>query len=146
MEIEVTGIDLISAKIERMSDDIKIKLRVTMTDVVNLLQNKIVDDKLNGGALNRRTGNLYRSIKSEIIESENSITGRVFTTGIPYAPIHEYGGTIKTRLGTGAKPPRRLGKAEVIMPQRSYMRSSLQELRDSIIEQLSIAVGEVVKS
>lgn len=145
MEIEVTGIDTISAKIDNLSDDIKVKLRATMTDVVNMLQARIVDNKLNGGVLNRRTGNLYRSIKNEITEGEGSITGRVYTTGIPYAAIHEYGGTIKTRLGTGAKPPRRPGKATITMPMRSYMRSSLQELRDDIIKQLSVAVGETVK-
>ena len=126
MQIEVTGIDRISAKIENLSDDIKVKLRTTMVDVVSMLKKRIVDDKLNGGVLNRRTGNLYRSIKNEILETNNSITVRVFTTGIPYAAIHEYGGTIKTRLGTGRKPPRRPGKSEVKMPERSYMRSSLQ--------------------
>ncbi len=145
MEVEVTGIDTIAVKINSISDDIKKKLRVTMEDVVQSLKTRIVDDKLNGGVLNRRTGNLYRSVKSEVTDDDTSITGRVYTSGIPYAKIHEYGGVIKTRLGTGTKPPRRVGKATINMPERSYMRSSLQELRGQIIEQISTAVGEVIE-
>ena len=145
MEIEVTGIDTISAKVNSLSDDIRKKLRTTIDDVIQLLETRVVDNKLNGGALNRRSGRLYRSVKSEVNDTSTSITGRVYTSGVPYARIHEYGGTIRTRLGTGTKPPRKAGKATINMPMRSYMRSSLQELRGQIIEQISGAVGEVIE-
>ena len=50
--------------------------------------------------LGRRTGDLARSISARTTGTSpniNSITMRLVSAGVPYAPIHEFGGTIKPR-------------------------------------------------
>ena len=145
MEIKETGLDIISVKFNSMPKTLGNKLSRTMEEVINELKSKVVDDKLNGGALNRRTGNLFRSITSNVVTETDNVVGTVSTRGIRYAAIHEYGGTVRTRLGTGKGKPKVGGKATFEMPMRSYMRSSLQEMKEDIINKLSNAVNEAIE-
>lgn len=144
MKIEIDDSDLhvMNIKISTKQKDIENRLTRTMTSIVNDLKKKVVDDKLNGGALKRRTGDLFRSVSGNVTNDNGVIIGVVKTTGIRYARIHEYGGVVRTRLGTGVGKPKVGGKATFIMPMRSFMRSSLQERRQSIIRKLSLALKE----
>ena len=139
MEVIVTGNNELTLKMAAMPETLRANLLTGMEKVTTQLQDR-VSRKLLGEVLNRRTGRLYKSIGKEVTVENTLITGRVFTTGVPYAKIHEYGGAVKTRLGRGAHPPRRPGFAVAIMPERSYMRSSLRNLRAEIIQQLSKSV------
>jgi len=47
--------------------------------------------------LNSRTGDLSRSIRTALTGTElSTLSGRVYTVS-PYAPIHEFGGTVKAK-------------------------------------------------
>jgi phage gpG-like protein len=64
------------------------------------LQAYVQSDKLSGQVLHVRTGNLRNSINSQFGYEGGQFTGRV-GTGIQYAAIHEFGGTIQRHLKPG---------------------------------------------
>jgi len=123
---------------------------------------------LDGGlTLKRRTGTLRRSINSQVEVTGGSVVG---TVGIKltYAAIHEFGfeGTVnvaahlrkvkagkslseakKTARGRSRARKEKYNLAQVKahtrkmkMPERSYLRSALRELKPSIIEALKTAI------
>lgn len=59
-----------------------------------------IKNQLRGpSGLRRRTGRLMNTWgeNKKIIESGNSVTGELSSAGVPYAAIHEYGGTITAK-------------------------------------------------
>lgn len=145
------------------------KLRDALTRKMHVItqevRNYIVTDKLSGQVLNKRSGNLQRSITAEVTSTDTSVTGRVFSAGdVKYAAIHEFGGTIEHPGGTAyfiGKDGKAVfvsnaiafaygswarTKAHAIkMPKRSFMISSLTDKKDSIRDQLQAAVNEAIK-
>ena len=78
----------------------------------------------------------------------------VSTSGVPYAAIHEFGGTIQhpgsskfqSWMGPNGRVSTHFTKAHAIpMPERSYMRSSLADMRDDIVSRLTAAANAGVK-
>lgn len=57
-----------------------------------------VQQNLTNRLLNIRTGKLVRSIFGQVLDSVNSIIGRVFSSGLPYAKIQEFGGQTKAHI------------------------------------------------
>lgn len=123
---------------------------------VNLLS-FIKDDKLSGQLLNQRSGNLKNSGFTAVEETPETITGTVnFGVTVPYARIHNYGGTINVPEVTdklmvfqreGITVFTRKHKAfTVTMPARNYMESSLEEKQPEILGALQGAVDEAVAS
>jgi phage gpG-like protein len=64
------------------------------------LQAYVQSDKLSGQVLHVRTGNLRNSVNSQFATEDGQFTGRV-GTGIAYAAIHEFGGTIQRHMKPG---------------------------------------------
>lgn len=95
---------------------------------------------LSGKVLNVRTGALRSSIGHEVVESNGRYTVRVFSSNVPYAAIHEYGGQTKPHDIFPSKAQALhffMGSKEVFaksvhhpgskIPERSYIRSALIE-------------------
>lgn len=114
--------------------------------------------KLSGQVLNVRTGRLRRSITAKFSESGAKFTS-VVGTAVKYARIHEYGfkGEVNvrehSRLQTKAWG-RDITPTHVVvspharnvnMPERSFMRSSLSELRPTIVKDIRAALAGVRK-
>lgn len=110
---------------------------------------------LSGQVLNKRSGALYNSIRSELVENPLTLYGRVYVDpGSPaakYAAIHEYGGVINHpgsnkfqawQTAAGWVYTHRTRPHKIPMPERSYMRSALEEMRDTIIARLSAAAKQ----
>ncbi|MCI0531895.1 MAG: hypothetical protein L0Y74_08115 [candidate division Zixibacteria bacterium] len=91
-----------------------------------------VIQKLSGEVLNVRTGTLKSSIGTQIRVEGGKIIGTLGTImrSVPYARIHEFGGTVLVPQHIRTS---RLGKAyfagpyTIVMPQRSYLRTTLEE-------------------
>lgn len=146
VKLEVNGGKEFSTKLKVMPEKMNRSLTKAITILTIELKNYIVKDKLTNNVLNVRTGNLRRSIQQVVNSQPDNVTGEVFSAGdVKYAAIHEFGGTIKSRLGTGEGKPKPNGKATIVMPERSYMRSSLKEFQTRIQSRLSIAVNEGIK-
>lgn len=116
----------------------------------------LVRQKLSGQVLNVRTGNLRASIFEDVQQTSTAVTGKVGSSGdVKYAGIHEYGGTIPAHEIVPNKAQalafiwqgkqqffKRVQIPDVHMPERSYLRSSLSEMKQQIVEGLREAVLE----
>lgn len=128
------------------------KMNVLMLE----LQAKIVGEKLQGQVLKHRTGKLAGSIRVvPAVVQGSSVIGEVQGGGGPafYGRVHEYGGTFnipahERKLGAvRGKMKARLAGGMVrshtaVFPERSFMRTSLEEMRQQIFDGLTTAVSE----
>jgi len=137
------------------------QISTELSKAVKVLSVKFVrvvkQDKLSGQVLKNRTGHLRGSIRPETETTQNSTTATIYAGGFraPYGVIHEYGGVIPahtvvprfakalafTPAGGGDRIVRKLARIpDVRMPERSYMRSTLTEMRDEIVRTMNEAV------
>lgn len=108
------------------------------------LQAHIVRDKLAGQVLGVVSGDLRRSIQQKMDATEMAVFGVVYSAGdVKYAGAHEFGFdgdvTVKqhTRtmvFGKEAALPFSVGPytMHMKMPERSFMRSSLTDMKEEI--------------
>ena len=146
INVQIIGAKELVAKFNSMPDALHRELLKEIVSLSMQVKAHIVQDKLQGQVLNHITGQLYGSIQQDVTETANSITGRVYSANCNYAAVHEYGLMVKTRLGTGKGKPKEGGVAQFKMPERSFMRSSLEDYRQRIMDGLNRAVERVVKA
>lgn len=146
--ISVELVDRATIKLKSIPEDMRRRLRVAVVRDTKELA-ALVRGKLSGTVLKVRSGRLLRSIKNEMVENANTIYGRVYSRGVPYAAIHEYGGRTKPHLivpKTAKALHFMVGGQHVFaarvnhpgskIPQRSYLRSSLAEIRDKALHDI----------
>jgi hypothetical protein len=122
---------------------------VRAIDVSMLLLQKRIQEKLSGEVLNIRTGKLIGSVNKEpVTVSGGVVQGSITAAAGPawYGKIHEFGGTFVIRRGSLSRKAKKNKKRlpTVTFPERSFMRSSLEELRQTIIRRLKTAVVEAL--
>lgn len=84
----------IRAQLKAMQKSISQQMRRALTT----LEAEIVQNVRSKSGLHVRTGALLNSIggsKKVTVNSDGSVTGQIGSVGIPYAAIHEFGGTVK---------------------------------------------------
>lgn len=128
---------------EKVLSAVQKQMLLTMLRV----QQHIQTDKLSGTVLQHRSGKLIGSVRVEEVRVDGSeVTGSVQAGGGPawYGRIHEYGGvfTAKGRISKGGK---RGQPYQMKFPERSFMRSSLADMRSQIFEDLKAAALRGVK-
>jgi len=107
--------------------------------------------KLSDDVLNVKTGRLRRSINGRMTGQGTAEVSAFVGTNVPYGRTHEYGGdvTVKEHLrlvkqafGKQLKTPvwQTVRSHTVHYPERSFLRSALNEMRGEIKEELSRAV------
>ncbi len=120
------------------------------------LEAHIKNDKLSGQVLNVISGDLRRSIFSDVDDEGTAIYGRAASSGdVKYAAIHEFGGTTPAHdiFPTKANALAfMMGGQQVFakvvhhpgstMPERSYMRSSLADMSEMIVSGMRQAVTD----
>lgn len=138
------------------------KLQAALFQKVSLLALKLeekVKRKLSGEVLNVKSGDLRRSIANKVERSTHAVIGKVFSSGdVKYAAIHEFGGTTKAHVieavngkalafSMGGKQvfAKRVNHPGSKIPERSFLRSSLTEMRDEITEGLHRTVVETLR-
>lgn len=130
-----------------MPERVRARLQYTVNLLAIKLQTHVRADKLMGQVLHRRTGALGRSIQQTVTSTATSVTGKVYSSGdVTYGRIHEYGAVFQRRVtkawGRDVKNPR---DVTFHYPERSFMRSSLQDMRDEIVQKMKEAVSEGMK-
>lgn len=126
-----------------------------MASIVFGLSNKIKFEKLSGQVLKNKTGTLRRSITPTVKTEGSSITGEV-ATNIEYAAIHEYGGRTKPHdifprkgralafmMGGKKVVVKSVHHPGSVFPERSFMRTALNEMRPEIRAAFQDAIDEV---
>jgi len=87
----------IIARLSYMPD----KLRAAFLKKTYALAEKLkskVQQNLTNRILKIQTGKLSRSIFEQVTNSTNEVSGRVYSSGVPYAAIQEYGGQTKAHV------------------------------------------------
>lgn len=148
------------ARLEKMPQAVREALRRKVTILALKLERKVKSEKLNGQVLNRISGRLARSIAYKVDVQDNSVYGRVFSSGdVKYAAIHEYGGTTAPHLILPKKAKalafmnaageqvfaQKVNHPGSKMPERSFLRSSLREMSSEISTEMKKAVVNTVK-
>ncbi len=127
-----------------MPSALRRQLNVAITRLTLMLQRDVKAQKLSGQVLNVRTGTLRRSIDYAVAETPTAIVGKV-STNVRYGRRHEYGfsGTetvrahlrsIKQAFGRSINPKTVQVASftrSVNLPERSFLRSALQDLDQS---------------
>ena len=124
-----------------------VEMRATVGRNALRLRRLVMDGKLSGQVLKVRTGNLRRSIDSALFEQAGAVVGKV-STNVKYGRAHEYGfsGTVSVRghlrqvkqawgrtLTTPTVAHVRAHARNVRLPERSFLRSALADLRPSFV-------------
>lgn len=159
----VEGDDRVIQHLSEFPPTAKENLKKNIYKMALILQRHIVTDKLSGQVLNRKTGTLARSIQTKMEVGSDYVYGIVGSrvnesNRLVYAAIHEFGGTIpahdvvakggalKFELKNGVTMfRRRVHIPDVKMPERSYVRSSMNDLRDEILLSMKSAVADAAK-
>lgn len=140
MAVVIKGVSETIAHIERTPRDIVSSLLKTMTGIGLDLQGYVQRSKLQGQVLKHRTGWLSSHVHAETKEGSGTITTTVGvdTSAVPYAAIHEFGGTIHVPAVTGKLMVWQTKQGDTVfatahgaytvhMPERSYLRSALAD-------------------
>jgi phage gpG-like protein len=141
--------------------------KASMARLVIELTRKIKEEKLSGQVLKtgKKGGHLRRSITAHPPESTGTIiTGRV-GTNVEYASIHEFGGktpahdifpkrgralAFRASWGPGRGKEGKVVFAHVhhpgsVFPERSFMRTALNEMKPEILAEFEKAIMEVIR-
>ena len=155
LNITVTGDRELISRLAAMPDKVHRSLLRKVTALALALEAKI-KEKLSGNVLNVVTGALRRSIASAVEDTPTKVVGRDFSSGdVKYAAIHEFGGKTGAHdiIATKAQALAfMMGGKQVFaksvhhpgsnIPERSYMRSSLGDMRAEIVDGLKQAVRD----
>ncbi len=147
------------ATLSAMPNKIRDNLYKTVFSLALQLRKYIVVNKLSGQVLNKQSGHLQQSIQEAVSQTDHGVLGRVFSSGdVKYAAIHEFGGRIPAHIITpkNGKALRFMMNGKEVfaksvnhpgstMPERSFMRSSLRDMRPEIIAAMTKAVTEATK-
>jgi len=148
--------DAALARLATMPEAVKERLAAAVDRLSQELRDA-VERKLSGEVLRQRSGRLAASIDVNLTGTGGAIGARL-SSDVEYAAIHEYGGTIAARevLPRGARALafpwkgrqhffKRVELPTVTMPERSFLRSALDEMAPQIREAVAAAVREAVQ-
>lgn len=146
----IIGDEAVLLKIKDYPPKFQVRLAQKVERLAIRFQARVVSRKLSGQVLNNRTGTLRRSVNYRIIRSPARILA-VVGANTPYAAIHEYGfngvqtvrafiRTLKGKVQNVKGHTRRMN-----MPKRSYLRSTLAEMKSEILSDLR-SVGKEMKT
>ena len=154
---DVVGGAALAARLGAMPEQVKQELARTVSTLSQELR-ETVQRKLSGEVLQRRSGRLASSIAVDLVQNGGTI-GASLSSDVEYAAIHEYGGTIGARevLPQAARvlafpwkgQQRFFARVElpsVTMPERSFLRSALDEMAPEIEAALEQAVRDAVQA
>lgn len=164
ISLQITGTERVVSGMQLRVERVRAGAKSALDAWAEELASYIKANKLSGDPLHRRSGRLSASVHPVQESSADSVTGGAASGGnVPYARIHEYGGTIHHPGGTAFFISKDLGRAvfvsnasalaaslprtqphDIPMPERSYMRSSLREEAPRGLEALRAAVREAI--
>jgi phage gpG-like protein len=152
----VAGLDALTDRLGALPETLSQRLAQEIDRLGGVLRDR-VERNLSGAVLRQRSGRLAGSIAVDVTRVGLGASATV-SSDAPYAAIHEYGGTIPahTILPQHARALafpwrgqqrffKRVGLPAVTMPERSFMRSALDETMPEIRAALEAASFEAVQ-
>jgi phage gpG-like protein len=152
--------DVFLAQVATFPSTVNAALAAKTQLLAQALADKVKSDKLSSQVLQSKTGRLSGGIDSNVEQEGDVISGNVFASGdVPYAAIQEYGGVTKAHVieavngkalafNMGGKTAilQHVNHPGSVIPERSYLRSSLDESRDDILAGFSGALSSAIDS
>jgi phage gpG-like protein len=150
------GFDELSARLDAWPAAFSAALAAKASELAAALVDRVKNEKLSGSVLNSRSGALKASIVAEVLTNGDEVSASVGSDGsVKYAAIQEYGGKTAAHEILPAKARARafIAGGELrfackvehpgsLIPERSYLRSSLDEMRGDIVAGLADAAAE----
>lgn len=153
--------EVVVAQLDKLSIQLLVDLKRFVNVFTHKLARHVVENKLAGQVLKRRTGTLARSIRRgvAVVETPKGIVGVVGLGAADlkvakYGAVHEYGAKMPARVVVpknkmalrwmvGNKPvfAKRCNIPAYTMPERSFLRSSLKEMESDFIA----GINKVIK-
>jgi phage gpG-like protein len=131
--VVIRGAAALAGRLRRASRDLDSKMMQRAQKVAFLVADYARAQKVSGQVLNVRTGHLRRNIVGVTRRVGSDIQAVIGVRAlVPYGRIHELGGKSGKNLQT-------------VIPERPYLRPSVEEKRTEIIDIFSKAVAEVVR-
>jgi phage gpG-like protein len=153
----IVGTERVIGRLDQTPGKVAAALRRAVEAEAIKLTAYVKEQKLSGQALKTQTGTLQRSINYQLQDEGDRIAATV-GTNLVYAAIHEYGGTTRAHVIEARKGKTlvfQMGGQDVFfkrvnhpgshMPERSFLRSSLEENAGSIRAAIEATVAEGVK-
>jgi phage gpG-like protein len=156
--LELDGIEEMGARLDAYPAALGAALAAKAAELAAALADRVRNDKLAGAVLNARSGALRDSICSDVSADADGILALVGSNGdVKYAAIQEYGGKtaaheilpVKAQalafvVGGALHFARKVEHPGSMIPERSYLRSSLEEMSGEIVQTLAEAAAEVL--
>lgn len=156
IEVVVLGAQNVIARMKARQSAILAGVERTMRAEAISLVRYIQVNKLQSSPLHHRSGRLQGSIKQDVTNLGKSVLARIYTN-VKYAKIHEYGGStpphtivpktakaLRFTVGGNTVFAKSVNHPGSKMPERSFMRSSLDENREKIRLALQKTVQGVI--
>lgn len=170
----VIGDKEVARRFRALPDGVRSCITDSIGRLILRLQRKVMQDKLSGQALklrtgtlrrsidqalNVRTGTLRRSIDQRLVTDSDSVSG-IVSTNVKYGKAHEYGSNktvtvrehlrlVKKAWGKELKHPVwatvKAHSMKQNLPERSFLRSALTDMKPEIIADLNKAAAEGIK-
>ena len=157
--LEVRGLDETSARFDAYPAALQAALGAKASELATALAD-LVKNKLSGAVLNTSSGTLRDSIAASVTADSDRVLASVGSEGdVKYAAIQEYGGKTSAHeilpvkgdvlafvAGDGQHFARRIEHPGSVIPERSYLRSSLEDMKDEILAALASTAAEAWES
>lgn len=111
----------------------------------------VKDQKLSGQVLKVKSGRLRRSINAKPVRETDTGVEALVGTNVEYARIHEFGfkGSVNVREYMRQSKDKfkvrvRAHARKLNLPERSFLRSSLADMRQDIDSRIAAVVGKAI--
>lgn len=155
LTVALDGVDALDTALAAYPQAVAAALADKADALAAVLVDKIRNEKLAGEVLQSRSGALAASIAAEIVADPENTVATIGSSGVKYAAIQEYGGRTSAHEILPSKTAalafvvdgamrfaRRVEHPGSTIPERSYLRSSLEEMSDQIAAEFSSAAAE----
>jgi phage gpG-like protein len=155
LTIALAGVEAFDAALAAYPQAVAEALAAKADALAAALADKIRNEKLAGEVLQSRSGALAASIAAEVAADGENIVATIGSSGVKYAAIQEYGGRTSAHeilpskatalafvIDGAVRFARRVEHPGSTIPERSYLRSSLEEMSDQIFAEFSSAAAE----
>jgi phage gpG-like protein len=156
LALELEGLEETSTRLSGYPAALQAALSVKAAELAAALVDLVRNDKLSGAVLNSRTGALSASITASVTAEADAVLASVGSEGdVKYAAIQEYGGKTSAHeilpvkadvlafvIGDAQHFAPKVEHPGSVIPERSYLRSSLEDMKDEILTALAEVAAE----
>jgi phage gpG-like protein len=150
------GAEALDLRLSALPAVLRARLEGKARERAAALAAKVRDEKLSGQSLATRSGALKASISEQVAVNGDLLTAAVGSNGdVKYAAIQEFGGRTAAHeivaqkgqalaflAGGGIRFAHRVEHPGSTLPARAYLRSSLEEARDEIVDAFAATAKE----